>query len=189
MDDIKPVAHPQARTTSSSDPSPGGPTPSAQSEDLFRKGVACVERRCYQEAVIQLQAAIETERQEGSKNPRMKYVSWLGLALTYANVRSDEGLRLCEQAVRREFFDPDLFCNLGIAYLRNRQKRQAFEAFQKGLSLRPGHRRIHDELERYDRRSDPVFGFLPRTHPVNRLAGILRHRLRTFFTRAAAHQA
>lgn len=165
-----------------------GPTLSP-SEDSFRKGLALLERRNFQEAINQLRSAIDLERQEGVKNPRMKYVSYLGLALTFKDGRSEEGLKLCEQAVRRDFLDPDLFCNLGIVYLRNRQKGRAFEAFQKGLNLEEGHRRIHEELERYDRREQPVFGFLPRTHPVNRLIGRIRHRLRHLFQGTAATEA
>ena len=152
-------------------------------------GLAALERRTYREAIGFFQAAIDQERQEGNKNPRMKYVSYLGLSLVLANGKSEEGIRLCEQAVKREFFDPDLFCNLGIAYLRDRRKKQAFEAFQKGLNLKPGHRRIREELERYDKRSYPVFNFLPRTHPVNRLAGRLRHRLRLLIGGSATNEA
>ena len=159
------------------------------SDEAFRKGLASMERRTYVEAASFFQSAIDLERQEGTKNPRMKYVSYLGLALTLASGRSEEGIKLCEQAVRREFFDPDLFCNLGIVYLRSRQKKLAFEAFQKGLNLQPGHRRIREELERYERRSYPVFTFLPRTHPVNILAGRVRHRLRLLFHRTAANEA
>src|SRR5437867_1320993 len=92
----------------------------------------------------------------------MKYVSYLGLALTLSQGKSEEGLKLCEQAVKREFFDPDLYCNLGIVYLRQRMKAPAFEAFQKGLNLKPGHMRILDELEKYDHRSEPFFTFLRR---------------------------
>src|SRR6266436_6285311 len=96
--------------------------PQTGSDDNFRKGLAALERKTYLEASAFFQSAIDQERQEGTKNPRMKFVSYLGLALTLANSRSEEGLKLCEQAVRREFFDPDVFCNLGIAYLRGRQK-------------------------------------------------------------------
>jgi tetratricopeptide (TPR) repeat protein len=159
------------------------------SDASFRKGLAALERKTYVEASSFFQAAIDQERQEGTKNPRMKYVSFLGLSLALANSRSEEGVRLCEQAVRREFFDPDLFCNLGIVYLRGRQKKLAFEAFQKGLNLQPGHRRIREELERYERRSYPVFSFLPRTHPINVLAGRVRHRLRQLLHRAAPTEA
>ena len=154
------------------------PVPVNSSEEAFRQGQAFLERKNYKEAADSFRYAIDVERQEGSKNPRMKYLSYLGLALTCMNGRSEEGQKLCEQAIKREFFDPDLYCNLGIVYLRNRQKARAFEAFQKGLNLKPGHARIREELDRYDRRSEPVFTFLPRTHPVNRLAGRLRYRLR-----------
>ena len=158
--------------------------PMTPSEAAWRNGVQVLERRCYKESIALFQQAIELERQEGSKNPRMKYVSYLGLALTISQGKSDEGMKLCEQAVKREFFDPDLFCNLGIVYLRHRMKSPAFEAFQKGLNLKPGHKRILEELEKYDQRTEPVFAFLPRGHALNRLAGRLRYRLRTLFNGA-----
>jgi tetratricopeptide (TPR) repeat protein len=157
------------------------PAPAASSETTFRSGMAALERRDFKNAIALFQQAIEQERQEGTKNPRMKYVSYLGYTLTLLHGRSEEGLKLCEQAVKREFFDPDLYCNLGMVYLRNRQKKEAFAAFRKGLGIKPGHRRILDELARYDQRDHPVFGFLPRTHPVNVLAGRLRFRLRSLF--------
>ena len=151
------------------------------SEVAWRNGVQCLERRSYKESISLFQQAIDLERQEGVKNPRMKFVSYLGLAITLFQGKSEEGLKLCEQAVKREFFDPDLYCNLGMVYLRHRMKSPAFEAFQKGLNLKPGHRRILEELEKYDHRSEPVFGFLPRNHTVNRLAGQLRFRFRSLF--------
>jgi len=159
------------------------------SEDSYRKGVALLERRNYKDAILLFRNAIDQERVEGVKTPKMKFVSFLGLALTYQQGRSEEGAKLCEQAVKRDFLDPDLFCNLGIVYLRNRQKARAFEAFQKGLNLEAGHQRIREELERFDRREQPVFAFLPRTHPVNRLVGRLRHRLRNLFSGTAASEA
>lgn len=161
------------------------PTQSS-AEASFKSGLAALQKRCYKESASLFQEAIEQERQEGVKNPKMKYVSYLGFVLTLANGKSEEGLKLCEQAVKRDFFDPDLFCNLGVVYLRHRQKARAFEAFQKGLNLRPGHPRILEELERYDQRDQAVFAFLPRGHPVNRLAGRLRCRLRALLGDAFA---
>lgn len=148
------------------------------SEEAFRKGLACLEARSAREAASLFQEAIDLERQEGGPNPSMKYRSYLGLAMTLAHGRSEDAIRLCEQAAKREFFDADHFCNLGIVYLRNRKRGPAFKAFQRGLRLKPRHRRIMAELERHDRRSKPPFGFLPRNHPVNRLAGLWRARLR-----------
>jgi tetratricopeptide (TPR) repeat protein len=161
-------------------------TPIAPSEVSFRNGISALERRSFKESIALFQQAIDLERQEGAKNPRMKYISYLGFALTLSQGKSEEGQRLCEQAVKRDFFDPDLYCNLGIVYLRNRQKKQAFDSFQKGLSLKPGHRRILEELERYEQRDPPVFTFLPRGHLVNRLAGQIRHHLRTLVGNGAS---
>ena len=163
-------------------------TPLPPSEVAWRNGIMTLERRSYKDSIALFQQALDLERQEGAKNPKMKYVSYLGLALTLSQGKSEEGQRLCEQAVKREFFDPDLYCNLGIVYLRNRLKAQAFEAFQKGLNLKAGHSRILEELEKYDRRGEPVLSFLPRGHYVNRLLGRVRFRLRHLFDGAAAQQ-
>ena len=151
-----------------------------QSADaLFRKGLEALDRKQYQQAISLLQASIGQDRQDaGGKGPSMRCLSFLGLALNLSNGRSEEGLKLCEQAARRDFFDADLFCNLGIAYMRNRQKGPAFEAFRKGLALKPKHRRILEELSRVERRESPVFPGLGRNHSVNRFLGILRHKLR-----------
>jgi len=155
--------------------------PIGPAEAMFRKGLHALDRKVYQEAIAAFREAIELERVEGAKSPRMKYVSYLGLTLTYSQGRGDEGVKLCEQAVKREFFDPDLYCNLGIVCLRNRRKARAFEAFQKALNLKPGHARTLGELERYECRGDPVFTFLPRSHPINRFAGQVRYRIRLLF--------
>jgi len=126
---------------------------------------------------------MEMEKQEGSPNPRMKHLSYLGLALTLSQGRSEEGQKMCEQAASREFYDADLFCNLGIVSLRNRRRKQAFEAFRKGLVLRPKHRRIVEELSRHERREPLVFSNLPRDHFLNVMGGKIRWRLRLLFSR------
>jgi tetratricopeptide (TPR) repeat protein len=161
------------------------PPPDA-AEASFRRGLDCLEKRSYQEAATCFQAAIDIDRQEGSKVLRPRYVSYIGLAMTLAHGRSADAVQLCEQAVRREFFDPDLYCNLGIVYLRNRRRGEAFKAFKKGLKLRPRHPRIRQVLERYDERCEPTLAFLPRSHPVNRFIGRVRTRLRELFHRDSA---
>src|SRR5262245_7835121 len=158
-------------------------------EDAFKRGQACIERRTYQEAASYFQIAIDLEKSAGQKNSNMKYLSFLGLALNCAQGRSEEGLRMCEQAAKREFFDADVFCNLGIVYLRNRQRAPAFAAFQRGLALKPKHRRIIDELSRYERRATPVFPFLARGHALNILFGRMRARWRAILDRFAASEA
>ena len=159
-------------------------TAANSADDLFQKGLHALEKKQYQQAIALIQSAMEQDRQEGAgKGPRMRYLSYLGLALNLTSGRSEEGLKLCEQAAKREFFDADLFCNLGIAYLRNRQKGAAFDAFRKGLALKPRHARILDELARVERRESSVFPGLNRDHFLNYFFGMLRHRFQLLFNR------
>jgi tetratricopeptide (TPR) repeat protein len=155
------------------------------SDELFRRGLEALDRKQYQQAIVMIQSAIEQDRQEGaSKGPRMRFMSYLGLALNLSQGRSDEGLKLCEQAAKRDFFDADIFCNLGIVHLRHRQKGPAFDAFRKGLALKHRHARILYELARIERRDAPVFPWLARDHFLNHSAGVLRYRMRQIFNRA-----
>ena len=155
-------------------------------DDFFQKGLAALESKHYQTAIKMIQAAIEQDRVDGAnKGTSMRHLSFLGLALVLANGRSEEGLKLCEQATKRDFFDADIFCNLGIAYMRSRQKGPAFEAFRKGLALQPRHRRIQEELARVERRESRVFRSLPRNHFLNKTFGILRYKLRFLFRRSS----
>jgi tetratricopeptide (TPR) repeat protein len=163
--------------------------PPANSEEAFKRGLACLERRSYQEAAACFQASMDLDTRAGQATSNMKFLSFLGLALNLSQVRSDEGLRMCEQAAKREFFDPDVFCNLGIVYLRHRQRGPAFAAFHRGLALRPKHRRILEELDRYDRRSAPVFPFLARGHALNIVGGRLRSRWRALLGRLSPNEA
>jgi len=164
-------------------------SPPTNAEESLKRGLACLERKTYQEAASYFQLSIDMEKQEGSKNNSMKALSFLGLALNLSQGRSDEGLKLCEQAANRDFFDADLFCNLGMVYLRHRRRGPAFAAFKRGLILRPKHRRILEELERYDRRSEPTFRFLARDHAINIMAGRLRARFRDLMERFAPTEA
>jgi tetratricopeptide (TPR) repeat protein len=158
-------------------------------DDAFKCGLASMERRSYQQAASYFQVAIDLEQKLNGKNGGMKYLSFLGLALNFAQGRSEEGLRMCEQAAKREFFDADVFCNLGIVYLRNRQRGPAFAALQRGLALKPRHRRILEEVARYERRSNPTFPFLGRDHALNVVCGRIRARWRHLIDRFAASEA
>jgi tetratricopeptide (TPR) repeat protein len=159
------------------------------SEEALKCGLACLERKTYKDAAVYFQYAIDLDRAPGQKNSNMKCLSFLGLALNLAQGRSDEGLRMCEQAAKRDFFDADVFCNLGIVYLRHRQRGPAFQAFRRGLALRPRHPRIIEEMQRYDRRSTPFFPFLTRDHALNVFAGRMRSRLRSLLDRFAPNEA
>jgi len=152
-------------------------------EKSFRDGLDALDARKYREAAAHFQKAMEHESSDGPvKLVRLKYGSYFGLALTLASGRSAEGQQLCEQAVKREFLDADLFCNLGIVSLRNRNKKLAFQAFEKGLAIQPRHARILEHLSTYERRSEPVLPKLSRDHLLNRALGRLRHQVKRLVT-------
>jgi len=148
-----------------------------RSEEMFHQGLAHLKRRDHQQAASCFQQAIELHGESPGNSPPMKYFSYLGLALSMDNARSGDAVKLCRKALKREFYDADLLCNMGIVYLRNGQRGPAFAALERGLKLDPNHYRIRQALERSDRRKRPVFGFLSRDHLVNRIAGRLRWRL------------
>ena len=152
-------------------------------EECFLYGSNALRNRYYLEAIAHFRKAIELERMERPNSACTKYISYLGLALSLAKATSNEGLKLCQQAVERDFLNPDLYCNLGIVYSRRRQKRLAFEAFGEALALKPGHRRTLEELAYYERRREPIIPFLPRTHALNRTLGRFRYRFRQRFAR------
>ena len=153
------------------------------SEEMFHSGLANLKRRAHKEAASCFQQAIDLSQEDPAKPMPLKYISYLGLALSSIDGRSEEAVKLCRQAVKREFYDADLLCNMGIVYLRNQQRGPAFGAFERGLKLNPNHYRILAALKRTDKRAKPMFGFLSRDHLVNRIAGRLRQRLRDLLDR------
>ena len=156
---------------------------------LFQLGRTSLDKRRYHEALDYLQRAIDMQRLHDPHKDRMKHLSYLGLALTMTRGRSPEGLEMCEQATEREFYDPDMFCNLGIVYLRNRRKADAYEAFSHGLRLKPDYPRIHEEMVVFGLRRRPTLPFLPRSHPINKVTGRLRHRISTLIASAVPRES
>ena len=169
---------PQLAASTRPAPSKPGDRPRTLAEESFVRGLDCLERRSFREAAARFQEAIDRDQEaSGLRKLHWKYVSFLGLALTMADGRSEEGRRLCESAARREFADSDIWCNLGLVYMRLREKKLAFDAFYRGLRLRPSHRRLREELGRYERRGIPVFPRLDRNSFLNVLGGRIRARM------------
>jgi Tfp pilus assembly protein PilF len=107
----------------------------------------------------------------------MKYLSFYGLCLAVCSDRLEEARSICEAAVRAEFYNPDLYRNLGRVYLRAGDRLQAFGSFVRGLQLNPRHAGLLGEIRRLGIRKRPVVRFFPRSHPVNRILGRLRGHL------------
>jgi tetratricopeptide (TPR) repeat protein len=146
------------------------------SENSFRRGLEAIHRRAFLEALAYFESAVRlARRQDGAPVP-MKYLSYYGLCLAVCSDRFEEASALCETAVRGEFYNPDLYWNLGRVYLRAGDRHQAYGSFVRGLRLNPRHKGLIGEIRRLGMRKKPIVRFFPRSHPLNRILGRLHGR-------------
>ncbi len=150
--------------------SPAGPEDAP--EEFFKAGLFLLKRNKLAEALAAFKKALYLRSEE----PR--YMSYTGLSLALAHGKTKEAILLCERAVQKEFFRQELFLNLGRVYLISGNRRKAHVAFRKGMALDRENRMLRGELEKMGVRRPPVFQFLDRRHPINKVAGKVLHRLR-----------
>jgi tetratricopeptide (TPR) repeat protein len=146
----------------------------AVSENAFRRGLEAIHHRKYLEALAYFESAVRLARRQGAEAVPMKYLSYYGLCLAVCSDRFQEASAICETAVRGEFYNPDLYWNLGRVYLRAGDRQQAFGSFVRGLRLNPRHPGLVGEIRRLGIRKRPIVRLFPRSHPLNRILGRLR---------------
>lgn len=100
-------------------------------------------------------------------------------AYCLANVEAnyDKAVSLCILAAEKEFYNPEIYFNLGRIFLLNGQKSVAIKAFRKGLKFDDDNSAIVTEIRKLGVRRRPVLTFLPRQNFLNRLFGVLAYRL------------
>lgn len=148
--------------------------PILESENHFRKGLVALVDQRWEEASGHFHAAIQIEKQRCVKSPQMRYLSYYGLSLAQAHGATPQAIHACEAAVRRDFYNPDLYLNLGRVYLLAGKTTRALAVFEQGLALAPRHRAMRDELSKVDRRGRPPLPMLHRNHPLNYWLGRIR---------------
>lgn len=99
-----------------------------------------------------------------------------GLALRHKQVR--EGLRLCNHAVKLEFYQPDNMLNLARTQLLAGDRRGATASMRQGLAIDRDHAGLVALAEDLGTRRQPVLQFLARGNPLNVLLGRLRHSVK-----------
>jgi len=107
--------------------------------------------------------------------------SYYALCLAVVEKEFDKAVSLCIIAAEKEFYNPEIYFNLGRVFLLNGQKAIAIKAFRKGLAFDNAHLALLNEIKRLGIRRSPVVSFLPRTSSINRFLGMLMQR------RARAH--
>ena len=100
-------------------------------------------------------------------------------AVSLANVEGnyDKAISLCLMAAEKEFYNPEIYLNLGRVFLLNGQKAVAVRAFRKGLKYDNCNMGLLVEMKRLGLRKRPVINFLPRQNLFNRYLGRLVARM------------
>lgn len=104
-------------------------------------------------------------------------MSYYAVSLANSEGNFDKAISLCLMAAEKEFYNPEIYLNLGRIFLLNGQKSVAVRAFRKGLKLDNDNFALLSELRKLGLRRRPVLTFLPRQNPVNKFLGRLACRM------------
>jgi tetratricopeptide (TPR) repeat protein len=137
-------------------------------EEHYQRGLALLDTERGAEALEHFRAAHALER------PNARYASYYGLGLALVERRFNKGVELCREAVKVEFFAPDLYRNLARVHLAFGFKIEGLRYLRRGLMIDPANAPILDDLRELGMRQRPVLNFLPRRHFLNRWLGRLR---------------
>ncbi|HTR45670.1 MAG TPA: tetratricopeptide repeat protein [Thermodesulfovibrionales bacterium] len=114
-------------------------------------------------------------------------LSYRGYLEATVNKRFREGIAECVRAIGilqkaipfgEEFFYPLLYLNLGMACLSAGKKKEAVEAFQKGLEIEREHSELLRMMKKLGTRKPPPLPFFSRSHSLNKYLGKLMHMLK-----------
>lgn len=140
-------------------------------EELLERGVKLLGSHHYKDALRNLKRAYQLNADS------TRCLSYLGLALALAEKRFKEGEELCQLAIRKEFYHPDYYLNIGKLYLASRDKKRAIWAFRKGLEVDRSDPGLRAAMSSFGARSRPAIGLLPRKHMVNKTLGKIRQTI------------
>ena len=124
-----------------------------------------------------LGAHLAFERAHRRAPRESRAMSWYGVTLVLVEKNVTLGVALCEAALRPAPGDPELLLNLARVHLALHQRERAARALGRGLAAWPADPALLAAREALGARRLPVVSLLPRSHPINRLLGALRHRL------------
>lgn len=125
---------------------------------------------------MQLLGQVVEQRGLSDELPGTAY-SFLGFGVARFQKKVREGLKLCEHAVKIQFYEPDNHLNAARVQLLARNRKGAVEAIGRGLKLDPHHAGLRGLRQEIGIRKRPVLRFLSRNNPINRLLGRIRHDL------------
>lgn len=134
----------------------------------------------------QNKVALNSTREALSAYPEdIIFKSYYGYLISVVENNTGEGLKLCKDAISAlhsglhedsEILYPLFYLNLGRAFLKGNNKKEAIEAFQRGLKIDPDHKGIKWELKKLGSRKKPPLSFLDRSNPLNIFLGKLMNK-------------
>jgi tetratricopeptide (TPR) repeat protein len=146
-------------------------------EETFRKGLEALHSSGGEKeamALFEASLLLDSRHQNGSGQPR--YRSYYGLCLATQGKKVREGLKLCRKAGEDEFFNWEIWFNLGKVEMAAGNRFKAHNAFLRALHLSPRKAEVRAYLQELGLRRPPVFSFLSRDHFLNRFLGRLTYR-------------
>jgi tetratricopeptide (TPR) repeat protein len=142
-------------------------------EELLEIAIQLLREGGYKSALNRLNEAIKKGGYDHIEEIPPRILSYLGLALALAEKKIRNGALFCETAIKREFYNPLFYLNLGKVYCAGGYKLRALDAFQNGLRIDGENPEIQAELKKMGIRHRPILPFLPRTHVVNKYLGLM----------------
>jgi tetratricopeptide (TPR) repeat protein len=111
-------------------------------------------------------------------------LSYYGALQAIVDKRYRSGIEACKKAIallkggesfEMEVLFPVAYLNLGRAFVAAGKKKDAIEAFHKGLKYDGSNRDIQKELQSLGERKSPPLPFLDRSNPINKYIGMILH--------------
>lgn len=144
--------------------------PDAEAEKLFASGLKALAGNNTLAALAFFENAVRRE-------DRPTYCSYMAFCIAKERGQFQLAVTLCEKAKAREPLNPVHYLNLGKIYLIAGKKSEAIRTFREGLT-REKNLEIIDELDGLGTRKPPVFPFLKRSNPINRIFGLALKKMR-----------
>lgn len=122
-------------------------------------------------------AAVLDQRNAQDDVPGVVY-SFLGYGVARFQGKLREGIKLCEHALKLQFYDADNHWNLARIQALAGERLNAHATIEKGLKLDSHHEGLLALQKDLGVRRRPVLGFLDRNNPINVFLGRMRHNMR-----------
>lgn len=114
-------------------------------------------------------------------------LSYHGCLEAVVNKNYDKGISICNEAIAglkkrvpfgEDFFFPAFYLNLGRAHVAAGNRKQAIDAFRKGLAIDAENSDLQWEIRKLGVRRNPPISFLERSNPLNKYIGKILHTVK-----------